>query len=197
MSIRIRFAAVLVAAPLVFAGCASSASHAPSAHEHMTPGMVMPDGSTMGAMAAGDTVAQPSAAAKMICSADTASKLKTVLALPSQPTGRREWSAPDLTCTYALPVGTLILSVHEAGTQQAGTAYIDGVRRKLGAGKVIGLTDTAYGTAAGDILLLKDGDVLHVDATRLPAVFPPDATKRADFAYQIATDILGCWTGDE
>ena len=38
---------------------------------------------------------------------------------------------------------------------------------------------------------------LRVDATGLPAVFGTQKQKRTDLAYEIASDVLGCWTGDE
>lgn len=202
MTVRTRIATLLaapLAATLLLAGCASSSPHAPARPASMTPGMVMPDGSTMGAMAANantNTDAKPSAAAAMICSAEARGDIATALGVRSIRAGVAQWHAPHYRCSYALPMGTLVLSVHEAGSPAAGAAYLTSLRQHLHASKVAGLTEQAYSTPAGDVLLLKDGDVLHVDATGLPAVFGPQHQKRTDLAYEIASDILGCWTGD-
>ena len=196
MAARTRLAAALFVAPLLFAGCASSAPHPMHQNQQMTPGMVMPDGSTMGAMAAGDSAAQPSAAAKMVCSADTAGSIAAALGLKKAPTGEADWKAPDYICSYALAAGTLVVSVHQSGSAAAGTQYIDTLRTTLHATPAAGLTEVAYQNTRGDVLLLKDGDVLHVDAHALPAAFGATDQHRDAFAYEIASDILGCWTGD-
>ena len=57
-----------------------------------------------------------------------------------------------------------------------------------------GLGEHSFGAAAGTIVLIKDNDTLTVDATRLPPVFGNESSKRFDFAYELASDILGCWT---
>ena len=202
MSVRVRIAAApvvaaLLTAPLLLAGCASSATS--SAQQRMTPGMVMPDGSTMGAapgaQAAGDTQQQPSSAATMVCSDDTRGQIAAALGAKSVPAGAATWRAPDYVCTYTLPMGRLVVSVHESGSTGAGTGYIEAQRRDLGATPAVGLTEVAYQNTRGDVLLLKDGDVLHVDAGALPATFGATDQHRDAFAYEIASDILGCWTG--
>lgn len=196
MPARTRLAAALLVAPLLFDGCASSASHPMNPNRQMTPGMVMPDGSTMGAMAAGDSAAQPSAAARMICSADTAGSIAAALGLKQAPLGKPDWKAPDYVCTYPLAAGTLAVSVHQSGSTAGGMQYIEALRTTLHATPAVGLTEVAYQDTRGDVLLLKDGDVLHVDAHALPATFGATDQHRDAFAYEIASDILGCWTGD-
>ncbi len=42
-------------------------------------------------------------------------------------------------------------------------------------------------------MFLKDDKTLTVDATRLPATNGPADLSRSDLAYQIATDVIGCW----
>ena len=46
------------------------------------------------------------------------------------------------------------------------------------------------------MVVVKDNETLTVDATGLPAVFGSQQQKRTDLAYEIASDVLGCWTGD-
>jgi hypothetical protein len=197
--------AALAAVAVLLTGCASAQSDSPShppspAMEQMTPGMVMPDGSTMGAPAPSATAAGssgPSAAAQMICSADIRSAITTVLKLPSAPVARSSWVNHVYTCTYQLPMGELVLSVTESGTEASANAYLEGLRQRLGAQPLIGLTPLAYGTGDGVVVLVKDTDTLRVDASRLPRQFGDQGQKRADFAYELASDILGCWTGED
>jgi hypothetical protein len=200
-----RWAALVAASAVLLAGCASSAGAdqparmAGPAGAAMTPGMVMPDGSTMGAMAPSASSQQsgPSAAALMICSDETRADIAQVLALPDRPTATATWRAHTYTCSYRLPAGPFVLSVTESADGAAAARYLADARRRLGTTTdLAGLTEGAFGTAAGNVLLRKDNDVLHVDATALPAVFGTQGQKRADFAYEIASDILGCWTGD-
>jgi hypothetical protein len=197
---------LLVAGSILLAGCASSHSasntplKSPAANGAMTPGMVMPDGSTMGAAApaAKKAAAKPSAAAAMICSAELRSDLATVLAVKQVPRGTSTFIRGLFTCTYALPMGRLVVSVQESPDAAGTTDYFRGLRHRLGkTADLAGLGEAAYATSNGTVVVRKDNDVLRVDATRLPAQFGAQHAKRADFAYEIASDILGCWTGDE
>ncbi len=198
---------LLVACTMLLAGCASShadtgAKAAPSIRPgaSMTPGMVMPDGSTMGASAAGartSASSAPSAAARMICSTEIRKDIGTVLAVKSVPSATSTWSGHVYTCTYQLPMGAFVLSVKESADPRSAKAYAGVLRTRLGrTHSLAGLTDLAFGTSTGTVALVKDNDTLQVDATRLPAQFGSQQQKRTDFAYEIASDILGCWTGD-
>ena len=78
----------------------------------------MPDGSTMGAAAhppaADVTELCPSPAEKMICAAETHTTIQKVLGLTSTPTSAATWRDHLYTCTYRLPMGTLIVSVKQS-----------------------------------------------------------------------------------
>ena len=167
----------------------------------MAPGMIMPDGSTMGAAGAPTVTrtapAEPSASALMICAAEVRADLNTVLAIKQTPAGTATFADHLYTCRYTLPMGTLILSVKESPDATSTAAYFKTLRNQLGNPEdLAGLGEAAYGTNDGTVVLRKDNDVLRVDATRMPAVFGSQHAKRNDFAYEIASDILGCWTGD-
>ncbi|MEO8888474.1 MAG: hypothetical protein ABI429_04175 [Jatrophihabitantaceae bacterium] len=209
-----RLAALLTAAIVALTGCASATST--TSHQtssalppalQMTPGMVMADGSTMGADAkstapttkpAAAAAGAPSAAAKMVCSDEIRKAVSAVLALTSAPATHATWVEHKYTCTYHLPMGEFVLSVKESATLPAAKAYTDSVRTGLAGAKALaGLTDTAFGTPGGVVILLKDNDTLSVDASALPAQFGDQHQKRTDFAYEIASDILGCWTGND
>lgn len=205
-------AAALPAAALPLAGCAATASSppAPASHQRMTPGMVMPDGSTMGAgqmspgmvmpdtstMAPGSPGTAPSQAAKMICTDETRDNIATALSVTPDPKPAATWQGGTYTCTYGLPGGTIVLSVHESPDAPTAAAYTAGLRPSLpDATNLTGLTPTAFGTTTGLIVLQKDNDTLRVDTSALAAQTDPLYKHRADFAYEIAAIIMGCWTG--
>src|SRR6185437_17050859 len=96
------------------------------------------------------------------------------------------------TCTYRLPAGEFVLSVKESADAAGANAYTQTLRAQTpGAADLAGLTDIAFGAPSGVVILLKDNDTLRVDASGLPAEFGRQHQKRSDFAYEIASDILG------
>ncbi|WP_188837102.1 hypothetical protein [Flexivirga endophytica] len=156
--------------------------------------MTMPDGSTM---APGSPGTAPSEAAKMICTAETRDNMATVLSVVPDPKPVSTWKGGTYTCTYRIPTGVIVLSVHESADAPAAAAYTTGLRPGLtGAKDLKGLTDIAFGTADGVVVMQKDNDTLRVDLTRAGSGSDRVHTKRADYAYGIAAVILGCWTGD-
>lgn len=187
---------------LALAACSASSTTSrgpalpvsPAAIAH-TPGMVMPDGSTMGATAA--PTGGPSPAALMVCSDDVRGHIQQALRLPSAPTGTGVWSGDIYTCTYRLPGGALVLSVREAKDRATTSRNLAAVKASTHAtDNLIGLTPDASGDTDGIVVLSKDNDVLTVNASGLPEEFGPEQSHRPDFAYEIASDVLGCWTGD-
>ncbi|SDP47245.1 hypothetical protein SAMN04515671_4381 [Nakamurella panacisegetis] len=198
-------------------------SPAPTSGAVMTPGMIMPDGSTMGPMtvppaspippsslppssapratttshAATQAAAGPPAAAQMVCSAEIHATITKVLALTATPTSSSSWENQLYTCTYRLPMGKFVISVKQSASATAAADYARQLRGdNIDATKLNGLTATAFETPAGKVFLVKDDFTLTVDATTLPKVFGRQQQKRVDFAYEIASDILGCWTDD-
>jgi len=59
---------------------------------------------------------------------------------------------------------------------------------------VPGLGQRAFGTDTGDVTVVKDDMTLTVDATALPETFGSNGQKRSAFAFEVAADIMGCWT---
>jgi hypothetical protein len=160
----------------------------------MTPGMVMPDGSTM---APGSPGTAPSKAAKMICTDETRDNIITVLSVTPEPNPVSTWHGGTYTCTYRFPMGPIVLSVHESADVPAAAAYTDKVRRTIpGAKDLVGLTQKAFGTKNGVVVLQKDNDTLRVDTSALRPQSDKLYAHRDTFAYEIATVIMGCWTGD-
>ncbi len=135
---------LLAAGAILLTGCASShsaggAPKSPATSGAMTPGMVMPDGSTMGAAAPAakatakpSVLAKPSAPAAMICSAEVRSDIATVLAVKQVPRGTSTFVNGLFTCRYALSMGPLVISVQESPDTAATTGYFQALRQRLG-----------------------------------------------------------------
>jgi hypothetical protein len=193
-----RIGVLLAGATLAVGGCSSHTPNAAAAGAPAHPAtasMVMDSGMVM---STAEHRSGPSPAAAMICSDEVRGDLRTVLADRSVPEGSGVWHVDTYTCTYRLRVGTLVLSVHESPDVAGAEQHLRALRARLGGGEsLLGLGEEAYAPADGTVILRKDNDVLLVDATALPAVFGSQDQHRADFAYEIASDILGCWTGDD
>ncbi len=213
---RLHAGASLAAITLLLTSCAAhSATHAATgptasstpagAHASLRAGMVMADGSTMGAHAArprsgrtavtSSTAGRPSAAERMICGSETRTAITQVLGLTSPPNSAATWRNHTFTCRYRLPMGNFVISVTQSTDSAAAKQYFSSLRTTLGATTTLaGLGQGAYGTTAGKVVLIKDHDTLTVDASTLPPILGKQQSKRADFAYEIASTILGCWT---
>ena len=95
-------------------------------------------------------------------------------------------------------MGPLVLSVKESSDDTAAHDYYTAERNRIGSTvDTAGLGTHAYRTPSGVVGLVKDNVTLTVDATGLPAVFGAQGQKRTDLAYEVASVVLGCWTGDE
>jgi hypothetical protein len=145
--------------------------------------------------------AKPSGTATMVCREDEVrDAVRRTFGLTAQPARRERWSADErlLSCTYAVPGGPLLVSVQDATDAKVGKAWFDRLRSRLhGAHRITGMEGfgfPAYETAAGDVLFLKDGKTLHVDATRLSSASLPEGYDREGVAYSVASAVIGCWT---
>jgi hypothetical protein len=146
---------------------------------------------------AGANQAKPSATALMVCGDDIRAKVRQVLALPASPAATDRFAAGRYTCTYRVPPGPLVLSVQQSSSGPAALAYFHAQQAALRGSPLAGLGEAAFGTGTGTVEVVKDNETLIVDATGMPVVFGSQQQKRTDLAYEIASDVLGCWTGDE
>lgn len=159
-----------------------------------TAGTSTPSGQTMADASSPAAARQPSSAALMICSQDLRDQVRTVLKLSAPAPARSTWQDPVYTCTYTLPMGTMVLSVRESASKPAARDHFQALRTRLGATQaLLGLGEQAYATRTGIAVVVKDDMTLQVDTTRLPAVFGPERQRRTDLAYEIASAVLGCW----
>ncbi|GAC1569150.1 MAG: hypothetical protein NVS3B6_22530 [Pseudarthrobacter sp.] len=172
---------------------ASSVAAAPPAGAAGAGSPALPSPSDIPAGAAGG----PSAAAKMVCGEETRANIVRILALPATPGTTDTWADKLYTCTYALPAGSLVLSVKEAADPAAARAYFDSSQKTTAqAAPIEGLTNLgfpAYESPASAVFV-KDSFVLTVDAAALPATVGPHNVSRSAFAYEVAAAILACWS---
>ena len=183
---RVLVPAGLLAA-LLLTGCAGSTGQARQASAT----------SSRSGMAMSGMSDRPSDTATMICGDDIRAQVSQVLKLSMPPKTESNWADQLYTCTYRLPIGPMVLSVKQsAGTTEA-AGYFSTLRPTLGSTETLqGLGERSYGTGDGVVVVIKDNLTLTVDTTGLPKVFGADQQRRSDLAYEIASDVLGCWTGD-
>jgi hypothetical protein len=95
-------------------------------------------------------------------------------------------------------MGPMVLRVQVAPSHAAAVAAFDADRTRLAPTETLdGLGERAVGSATGVAVVLKDDEVLTVDTTALPVQFGANGQRRTDLANEIASDVLGCWTGDQ
>lgn len=172
---------------------ASASSHSGAqsgkAHEHHA-GMTM-DMSDMNG---------PSEPAAMICSHETRDAVRRTFDLASAPTSSDRWDKQQMlySCWYDVHGSRLTLSVYDAMDAESGRRWFDRLRSQLtGAHRirgVQGLGFPSYQSARGQVIFLKDGKTLDVDASQLPASALPKGFTRAEAAYGVASAVVACWT---
>jgi hypothetical protein len=210
-----------VGATVLFtAGCSTAqaagmgAHHRGDAHTH-----VMTDGSSMADsemseddsahVESGDHVAEhsttgsaqaPSEAAAMICTDETRDAVVRTFDLAQPPASTDDWSSADrvYSCTYDLPAGDLDLTVQDGTDQVSGTTYFAEARARFDKASAIGGIESfgfpAFETENGNVVFLKDGKTLRVDASSLRASELPAGFSRPELAYSVAAAIIACWT---
>ena len=156
----------------------------------MAPGAPVPDTT--------QTADGPSASALMVCGPEIQKAVTAALGLHATPITTTTWADHLYTCTYHSSAGQLVLSVEESADTAAANAYFATLRGQLGSTHPLtgaqGLGNPGYESPRGTVVILKDGKTLKVDATGMPVTSGPAMTSRSDLAYEIATDILGCWS---
>jgi hypothetical protein len=133
-----------------------------------------------------------------VCGPEIRRDIGHLLSLQPAPEGSATWRNHVYTCTYQLPAGPLVLEVTESADVPAAHRHFGSLRHQLGPTKPLngltGLGLPAYETGTGTTVFLKDNLVLRVDATNLKPKPGEKADSRTDIAYEVATDVMGCWT---
>jgi hypothetical protein len=140
----------------------------------------------------------PSVTSQMVCNKEIRQDVATLLALPALPHVVSSWANQRYSCTYHLPVGALSISVQESANKSAALAYFNGVRARTANAKTLSGVASfglpAFQGSAGSVAFVKDSMTLLVDPSALPDAV--GRSSRSEFAYTVASDILGCWNGD-
>ncbi|MFQ4150267.1 hypothetical protein AAGW05_16530 [Arthrobacter sp. LAPM80] len=140
---------------------------------------------------------QPSQAATMVCADEAKKNVKEILALPDLPRTTDNWDGTTFSCTYPLSIGDFRMTVTEAGSEADAAALAKQLAVTLQAHPIEGLSNLGlpgYESGDGTVIFVKDNMMLHVDATAFPATVGPHKVTASNFAYEVATTILGCWT---
>lgn len=195
----LRALAALAGAALVAAaaGCAQDGTGPPAAEG--TPASAARDVSAAQAVQAPASPTGVPPAAAMVCGDEIRDRIAQAMALPAAPVPASAWAGGVYTCTYTLPGGTLVLSVRASSDPAAARSYAQAaVAGQPGAAPIQGLANLglpAYHSSTGTVAFAKDSFALTVDATRLGEPVGPERITRTALAYQIATDVLACWSG--
>jgi len=139
----------------------------------------------------------PSLSAQMPCQAEIRDDVTAVLALHNPPPPTSTWADNVFTCTYPLAGGSLVISVQQSPDDTAAGQYFQAQRQQQGLShQLFGLGTAAFSTPTGSVLVLKDNMTLDVDTTALPTPVGTDlVAARIAVASELATDVMGCWTG--
>ena len=183
-------AAVLLIASAWLSGCASPdtsatvSTPAASSTMSMTPGRGAEHG--------------PLATSRMVCGPEIRGIVGRLFAMSPAPEGTATWVDHLYTCTYQGPVGPLVLSVKESPNAAAAHGYLRSVRERLSPTQpLVGLANfglPSFETTAGTVVFLKDNSTLMVDATKVRPSADQQYTSRLDLAYEVASDVIGCWS---
>lgn len=141
----------------------------------------------------------PSETATMICGGSVAADVARLTGIDDLPEPSSTWQSPMFRCTFELPDGPLVLSVHDVDDLDEGKAHFAARREALAPVKALkgmyGLGLPAFETGNGVAAFIREGKTLEVDATALPGSLGPKGTlDQADLAYAVATSVLACWT---
>jgi hypothetical protein len=95
-------------------------------------------------------------------------------------------------CRYAFAGGALDLSVRDLHTVSQARKYFRALRGQEGVEDALtGLAEGGFTKADGSVVAMKDAMILTVDVTALP----PTQADRTGIAIDVASTVLGCWTG--
>lgn len=139
----------------------------------------------------------PPAAAAMVCSAEAKDSVTKILGLAGEPTTAHSWDGSRYSCNYTLADGPFQMSVQVLPGDAAANSRAKALADSLNAQAIKGLPNLGlpgYQTTEGAVVFAKDNMVLHVDATKMATSLGQNHISRSDFAYQIATTILACWS---
>ena len=132
----------------------------------------------------------------MICESDVRQEVQGQIGVDITKPLVPSWKDHVYSCHFVYGKNVMTLSVKELANTAQTSAYFAAQAAALGKTRTIqGLGQGAFQTKNGSAVVRKDYKVLLVDVSGLPANFgsPPDT--KGDIALNVASLIMGCWTG--
>jgi hypothetical protein len=177
---------LVITAALALTACGGGSPSATSASVATTPVTYEPAGKN------------PSISARMVCAKEAQAEIAESLGEKDTRVTAPTWKNHVYSCTYIYPNGSYTLSVKELVNLATTDAYFNGLKKQLGSVETLyGLGQFAFVAKNNDIVVQKDYKVLLVDVQKIPA--PKDKFRplmsRSDVALNVASTILGCWSG--
>ncbi len=215
---------LVAALAVALTGCSAADKTGGAGTTQPTPSeMTMANGMTMGPMGSGSpkdasptmpamtnaadpssgvpgqgSAALPSDSARLVCGPEIGGDIGKLAGLSSAPKGTATWVDHLYTCTYQLPAGPLVLSVKDLTNQASGLAYFRSLRDTLDKTRMLGGLENlglpAYESTDGHVVFLKDGKTLDIDASALTGGVGRHNATPSEVAYEVGTDVIGCWS---
>jgi hypothetical protein len=192
-----RVSVMLVGLAVLTAGCGgSSSTTTPPAPGGST--VTTASGSENGTSHIARPVsATPSKSAQMVCSPEAQQQIL------ADATGVRvtqpvtaTWKDDLYSCRYMYGANFMVLSVKELANITETNRYFALLARQLGVSRNVPIGPRGFVARNGSVVVQKDYKVLLVDVARLPQQFGEPIDSRENIALNVATAIIGCWTGE-
>ncbi|MDQ1508423.1 MAG: hypothetical protein QOG50_267 [Actinomycetota bacterium] len=106
-----------------------------------------------------------------------------------------QWEDDLYSCRYIYGASVMVLSVKELANATETDKYFTSLTRELGVSRNVPIGPRAFVARNGSVVVQKDYKVLLVDVGKLPQQFGEPLDSRENIALNVATVIIGCWTG--
>jgi hypothetical protein len=141
--------------------------------------------------------AQPSKSARMICSPEAQQEvLANATGVRLTQPATATWEDNLYACRYVYGTKVMVVSVKELANKSETDAYVASLERQLGVSRTVPIGPRAFLARNGSVVVQKDYKVLLVDVSDLPQKFGEPLDTRENIALNVATSIMGCWTGE-
>ena len=106
------------------------------------------------------------------------------------------WEDNLYACRYVYGTNVMVVSVKELANKTETDAYVASLERQLGVTRNVPIGPRAFLARNGSVVVQKDYKVLLVDVRDLPQKFGEPLDTRENITLNVATSIMGCWTGE-
>ena len=106
------------------------------------------------------------------------------------------WKDDLYSCRYVYGAKVMVLSVKELTNETETDKYFASLTQQLGVSRTVPIGPRAFVARNGSVVVQKDYKVLLVDVGNLPQQFGEPLDSRENIALNVATAIIGCWTGE-